>query len=279
MSYKTIVVHIDHSKHVPRRVQLAAELARRFGAHLVGSAMSGISRFIYGSTMVDLNGALLTDHIAFLRQRSGDALTRFETEARAAGVDSIESRLLEDDDHGGMCLQARYADLLVLGQTDPDGDSDSWLDDLPQFVVLHSGRPVLLVPYAFEQKTFGETVLVAWDGSRSAARAVADALPLLRQARKVIVSIIGAEVGADAHGEEPGADIALYLARQGVQVEVQAEPATADVGNVLLSQAANIGADLLVMGCYGHTRMRELVLGGATRTLLASMTIPVIMSH
>jgi nucleotide-binding universal stress UspA family protein len=146
-------------------------------------------------------------------------------------------------------------------------------------VVMGAGRPVLLIPYAGTFERCGESVLISWNASREAARAVADALPLLKRAREVnIVSFNPAE-GGD-WGEIPGADIGLWLARHDVRVTVhQCRSKEIDIGNQLLSRAADFGSDLIVMGAYGHSRAYELMLGGVTRTLLRSMTVPVLMSH
>ena len=151
--------------------------------------------------------------------------------------------------------------------------------DLPETVALTTGRPVLVVPF-IGAKPPGKIVLLCWNASREAARAAADALPFLKAAQKVIVLVVNPTVSAEGHGEEPGADAAAWLARQGVKVTVQRDVAPdADVGGLILSRAADHDADLIVMGIYGHSRMREMVLGGASRTLLASMTVPVLMSH
>jgi nucleotide-binding universal stress UspA family protein len=122
--------------------------------------------------------------------------------------------------------------------------------------------------------------MLCWNASRESARAAADALPFLQAAEHVIVLMIDPKVSADGHGPEPGADVALWLTRHGVKVTVQRDVAAdAAVGEVILSRAADHGVDLIVMGIYGHSRLREMVLGGASRTLLSSMTVPVLMSH
>ena len=124
-------------------------------------------------------------------------------------------------------------------------------------------------------------MVIAWDGSLEASRAVSGAIPLLRQADLVQVAVFDPEIGPAAHGEEPGADIALYLARHGVKVDVERQRTgnEIDIGNAILSHVADFGADLLVMGGYGHARVREILMGGVSRTILRSMTIPVLMSH
>src|SRR5206468_1617267 len=141
-------------------------------------------------------------------------------------------------------------------------------------------RPVLVLPYAGRFETVGRRVLVGWNARREAARAVHDALPLLRQAESVTVLAIDPVRGAHGHGEEPAADLALHLARHGLQVTArQTDSAGLDPADVLLNTAADEGADLIVVGGYGHSRVREVVLGGVTRRLLRTATVPVLISH
>jgi len=192
---------------------------------------------------------------------------------------SWEKRLVDDEPAGGITLEARYTDLVVLGQTDSSEVLPAMLSEFPEYVVMYSGRPVLIVPYAGNFTQVGRKVLVAWDGSQEASRALDGALPFLRQAAEVKVVVFNADQQVNMHGEQPGADIALYLARHGVKVDVMQEVTEQDSGNALLSLAADTFADLLVMGCYAHSRFRELLLGGASRTVLESMTLPVLMAH
>ena len=145
-------------------------------------------------------------------------------------------------------------------------------------MVLAAGRPALVIPYIGAGETLGERVLVAWDGGREAARAVNDALPLLERAASVGVLVINPSRGG--HGEQPGADIALHLARHGISVDAEhLEARDISTGNALLSRLADQNIDVLVMGAYGHSRLREMVLGGVTRQVFQSMTVPVLMSH
>ena len=176
-----------------------------------------------------------------------------------------------------VALHARYADLVVLGQ--PDSENGGEVDaQVPEDVVLSAGRPALVVPYIGAGEEIGKRVLIAWDGGREAARAVNDALPLLEKAEFVAVLVVNPSQGA--HGEEPGADIALHLARHGIAVEAQhIEVRDLSTGNALLSRLADEAIDLLVMGAYGHSRLREMVLGGVTREVFQQMTVPVLMSH
>jgi nucleotide-binding universal stress UspA family protein len=181
-----------------------------------------------------------------------------------------------------IALDARYADLTVVGQDDPNAQGALPLpSDLPESVALASGRGVLVVPFiGGASKTFSTNVMLCWNASREAARAATEALPLLKAASAVTVMIVEPKTSSFGHGAEPGADVATWLSRHGVKVTVQRDVAPdADVGSIVLSRAKDRGCDLIVMGIYGHSRLRELVLGGASRTMLASMTVPVLMAH
>ncbi|WP_317203326.1 universal stress protein [Janthinobacterium sp.] len=279
MSYKTILVHADLSSHAPERIKIAAALAVAEGAHLIGAAMTGISSAIYHGDTVDLSGSVIAGRIAALQDDARRALAQFEALAQACGVSSYEARQLNDDPQGGLALQARYADLVVVSQTDLDEPLSRIIPDLPEYVVLNCARPVLVVPYAGESGLPWPRVLLAWDGSIGATRAVTNAIPLLRRAQNVAVALFNPSQQHGAHGEQPGADIALFLARHGVTVEVLPQRTDIDVGNALLSLVADQRSDLIVMGGYGHTRFRELLLGGVTKTILRTMTAPVLMSH
>jgi nucleotide-binding universal stress UspA family protein len=174
-------------------------------------------------------------------------------------------------------MAARYADLLVVGQSSPDAATPA---NLPESVALATGRPILVMPHIGVGKPPGKKVVLCWNASRESARAASDALPFLTAAEEVIVLVVDPERKKGDHGAEPGADVAVWLARHSVKVTVQREFATdSDTGNVIVSRAADLGIDLIVMGIYGHSRARELVMGGVSRTLLASMTVPVLMSH
>ena len=274
MSYKTILVHVDQSRHTPERIKIAAKMAIAENAHLIGTAMTGISRFIYQDSAI-----FLPIQIDSLIEEAKQALRQFEAIAAQAGVLSYETRLIDDDPEGGLSLQARYSDLVVIGQTDPDDADFGVISDLPEYVMLNAARPVLVVPYIDGFDRVGANVLIAWNGSIEATRAVANAIPLLKRADNVAVAVFNPSAQYNLHGEQPGADIALYLARHNIKVQVVQETGTLDVGNALLSLAADMGADLIVAGGYGHTRFREVLLGGVTHTLLRTMTIPVLMSH
>ena len=185
-------------------------------------------------------------------------------------------------DGGASVLDAaRLADLVIAGQPNADDPEALVAGQFLENLVLSAGRPVLVVPYAGSFDTVGARVLLAWDASREATRALADAVPFIKRAERTTIVTIGALGGECPPGRLPGAEIASVVARHGNHVDVDEIETTAgsSVADVLLSRAADMGADLIVMGCYGHARWRELVIGGASRAILESMTVPVLMSH
>ncbi|MDO9218227.1 MAG: universal stress protein [Lacisediminimonas sp.] len=279
MSYKTILVHVDLSAHCAQRTQVAARLAAAHDAHLVLAAMTGLSRFAMTGEELAQSDPVINSHRALLHQRATKALDSAEAVSRSAGASRIERRLMDDEAAAGITLQARYSDLVVLSQEDRNEAMMGGAENFPEFVLLNCGRPVLIVPYAGHFPAVGKRVLVAWNGSRESTRAVTAALPLLQQADKVEIAVINPDQDSDVHGPQPGADIALYLARHGVKAETMMESAVKDPGEGLLSLAADLSSDLLVMGAYGHSRFREILLGGVTRKLLSSMTLPVLFAH
>ena len=281
MSYKTLLVHADESRHMPGRIDLAARLAIQHDAHLVGAAATALPSGFYLPGVLGDGGVTVTASLDYLRERAKGTMMEFEAIVQKAGVNSYEPRIVEDEAGAGLCLQARYSDLVILSQTDPEEDLPALRGNFPEYVVMNCGKPVLVVPYAGEFRQIGKRALVAWDASAEATRAVSAAIPFLKQAELTQVVVFDSKSRRAAHGEQPGADIALFLSRHGIKVEVsqQTKPDDIDIGNALLSYAADFGADLLVMGCYGHSRFREVLLGGVTKTILQSMTVPVLMVH
>jgi nucleotide-binding universal stress UspA family protein len=182
-----------------------------------------------------------------------------------------------DDPEGALLLMSRFADLIVLSQTDREHAAAGTVRDLAEYVVLHAARPVLLLPYA---GTFGKLdgkALVAWDGSLEATRALGQSLPLLRGASDVLVAQFN--TSGEPLLREQADDLGAWLSRHGVRARVEPQHIAIDAGNALVALAVHQQAGLIVMGGYGHTRFRELVLGGVTRTMLKSMTAPVLMAH
>jgi nucleotide-binding universal stress UspA family protein len=279
MSYKNLLVHVDDSKSGPGRLRAAAGLAAAHGAHL-----TGLYVIAEPSPVSFAKGYIAPEILTSVAEQQHEAAEKIMAEARAivdgVGVpfDSHIERGFDVELPDFLNMHVRYADLAILGQIDPDDEASMRLR--PESVALGSGRPALIVPYIGTPDGFGQRILVAWDASREAARAVNDAMPLLERAQTVAVVTVNPVRLQFGHGDEPGADIALHLARHGVKVDVQRiEGSQIDTGNAILSHLASEGSDLLVMGCFAHSRLRELVLGGATRTILEEMTVPVLMSH
>lgn len=273
---KDILVHLDNSKQNDARFEVAVSLAKANEAHLTGIytvSRPVIPPFIEAQISAEVIGAQLS-----MAEEEGQAvIAKFKELASAEGL-SVEGRLVESEPIDALVRHARYADLLVLGQANPDIGNVGMDDDLPDRIVLSSGRPVLLVPYAGRFRGLPEIVVVAWDASRQSTRAVNDALPILRLAKKV--SVLSINPDDHDHGDLPGADICLHLARHGVNAIAQHVTSNElKAADILLSRAADEGADMIVMGGYGHARWRELVLGGFTRHMLAHMTVPVLMSN
>ena len=273
MAYKTILLHLDSTEQCGARVEQGCALALAFDAHLVGLAvLPPLS--IPGTSATEVVIDMLAEQWELDRAALAALAEDFAGKAQAAGVSKVEPRFVVGFPENEVALHGRYADLIVVGQVPPKEGG------IAQSLVLNAGRPVIIVPHDYEPRRVGERVLVAWNASREATRALTDALPILSRASQVDVVTVNAAPRREGHGELPGADIALYLTRHGVRANVlQTSGSDIDVGEWLLSRAADLGSDLLVMGAYGHSRLRELVLGGATRTVLESMTIPVLMSH
>ncbi|MCX8133438.1 MAG: universal stress protein [Roseococcus sp.] len=278
MGVKDILVHLDGGPPGPR-LALAADLARRLGAHLAGLFVVEVPLPVLAGA--DGGGGLaLAALIEQLREAeiAKAALRKAEFEAALAPFGLAgEWRQEEGAALGILPRHARHADLLVLGQ--PESEDGAAMARV-EAALFASGRPLLMVPHAGAPARIGRRVLVGWNASREAARALHDALPLMAGAEAVTVLVANPEATPGAHGDQPGADIARHLARHGLAVTVQvvASPELG-AGELLLNAAADLGADLLVMGGYGHSRLREWILGGATRTLLREATLPVLMSH
>jgi nucleotide-binding universal stress UspA family protein len=278
MTYRTIVVHLGADARRRERLELGCALAAAYDGHLVG--LFALGELLVPFTLGGNAGSVIEAEARWRNEVAGEARRDFDAAASRAGLAKTEWRRSERGAVAATRLSARYADLVIVGQPDPDRSSEErvpgyFVEDL----VLSAGRPVLVVPYAGRFARVGTRVLVAWNASREAARAVTDALPLLQRASVVEVVAFEPQRSGSDHGAEPGADIALYLARHGVKVSVARQQAGIDIGSQILSRAADTDADLVVMGAYGHSRAREIVLGGATRSLLQAMTVPVLMAH
>jgi len=279
MTYRSLLVLLDHSPLGEARTQAAITLARTFECHLVGLAPTGLVDMPVSTQ----NAASLADYATLawntLRAEAAVAVEQFTQACRSAGLSSFES--LADDDSRARSLvsHALCSDLTLLTQADPSADDGHAARDMLEQVILHSARPTLVLPYAGRTDTIGRNVMVAWNNSREAARAVSDALPFLRRATTVQVVAWNEGRGSDEALSGSLESLQRWLGWQGVSAEMRIEKTSIAICEAMLSRAADLSADLIVMGAYGHSRWSERVLGGATRGLLDSMTVPVLMSH
>ncbi len=276
MSYKTILVHIDPGKHSAKRLEAAIQLARKYDAYLVGlyafspHATPGCIMAQMGEEIIAVQNKIAADLMA----RTEEA---FRKQTSSAGLEKLEWHTAFDDSVNAMSLQARYADIVVISQSDASDDSGVAID-FPERLVLTAGRPVLILPNTDDFPSIGKRILIAWNASQEASRAVLNAIPLLRAADSVHVMAVNSKTSKNDSIQTE--NMARYLERLDIRAEVKdCHGVEIDVGNELLSRASDLSVDLMVMGCYGHSRLREWVLGGATRTVLESMTVPVLMSH
>jgi nucleotide-binding universal stress UspA family protein len=279
MTYRSLLVHVDTDAACAARTQLAIKLAKQLDCHLVGVAPTGtvdLPATLGAAASLSEFASLAWDT---LREQAASAAQAFREQCRAAGLASFEAVVAEDEKAPALVRHAHCSDLTILTQADPSAPGHRLAQGIVEGVVLHSARPTLVLPYAGRIAGTGSSVMIAWDDSREAARAVSDALPLLQNAKRV--DIVAWQEGDD--GEQalrPQLEaLRRWLAWHGVQADVHVEASDIAIGEAMLSRAADMGADLVVMGAWGHARWTEQVLGGATRTLLASMTVPVLMSH
>lgn len=279
MALKDILVHVDDGRACAARLDAAMALAAAHGAHLTGLYVLH-HPVLPNYIQTQIPESVLEAQMQHVEEAAAAARRAFEAKARLAGINAAWQSEAGAT-VGVLALHGRYADIVIAGQRDAAGSEGSGDPAMPEQLILSVGRPVLVLPATGAFRTIGERILVAWDASRLATRAVNDALPLLAKAREVIVVAINPKTGEDAaHGEIPSADICLHLARHGIRAEAQHYYADdISAGDLLLSRAVDEGIDLIVCGAYGHARWREIVLGSVTRHLLAHMTVPVLMSH
>jgi nucleotide-binding universal stress UspA family protein len=279
MGYKSIAVHLDTSERAPRRLEMALRLANKFEAHVtaVFAEFSPDPESFYVSAGPgDYYSAYekrCTERVDALERLFKSELIRLHIPGEWIAVGRYAEL--------AVLRQGRCADLIVTGQHDLSDPAPYITDRLAESLVMAGGRPVLLDPCIGDFPVLGNQIMVAWDGSREATRAVHDAMPFLMRAQCVTVVTLNEPAKRSVNRAASGADIATAMARHGVKVEARAIDGVHDVsiGNLLLSQAADLSADLLVMGAYGHTRWKEFVLGGATLAIMKTTTLPVLLSH
>jgi len=280
MTYRSLLVLLDHTSSCAARTAHAMRLAKELDCHLVGLAPTDLIDLpavpSAAASLIEC-AALVWDA---LREQAERAADTFRDACHAAAVKSFEAVIDEADKIESLVRHARCSDLTVLTQADPATSNFYAAKDLVESVILHSARPTLVLPYAGRFERVGTRVLVAWNDSREATRAVSDALPMLQRASQVEVASWSEGSTTEDKAVRPQLDaLHKWLMWHGVSAQMRAQPIGADIADAMLSHAADTDADLIVMGAYGHSRWAERVLGGATRGLLASMTVPVLMSH
>jgi nucleotide-binding universal stress UspA family protein len=260
---------------------VAADYARGVAAAL-DAHLTGLSIAYEPAIPPTIMGGIPADFVETQRvenERAAKAAqTDFEDACRRDGLNA-ETRLQSATLAGAADILGRLSrryDLTIVGQSDPDKLGVETV--LIEAVLFESGRAVLVVPYIHKAAPSFERVMVCWDGSRPAARAIAEAMPLLHKSKRIDVVTFATERGRPE--ELPGADLAVHLARHGLSVDLKRVPTGGtDIASAILSESADLQTDLIVMGGYGHSRLREFILGGATRGILGSMTVPTLMAH
>lgn len=279
MTYKTILTYLPSAERMSALLDVALPIAAKQDAHLIGLHIIP-QVALYGAVAAQIPQDVIDRQQATMREEADVLKQAFEDKVASSGV--LTEWRCEEARYGDLAEdiigQALCADLIIASQ-----ETSDWFEgrgDLPARIVMGTGHPVLLVPAAGSFNGIGERVVVAWNQTRESARAAFDAVPLMRDAKSVRVLAVNPDNGEGHNVLSPSDDLALCLSRHGITTEA-ASTVTAElsVGDELLSRLADQGCDLLVMGCYGHSRLRETIFGGATRHILKHMTVPVLMSH
>ncbi len=279
MQYKQILVYLDHGASNDARVKTAISIAIAHDANLTGIVVSALPTdgMLERLGLGNSEAALETG-----RKEAKANFSEFTTLCEAAGVKS-GTRLLEcKEGRAGEKLAriARLYDLAVIRQANSRQAGAAHVSAMSEEVMLSSGRPVICVPYIGAHLIPCKTGVIAWDGSRASTRAVHDALPLLEQIEKTIILVVNPEKFENFSDHEPGEGLAAHLASHGIKSRIRrVSGGEISTSTIILNELANTGADILIMGGFGTSRLREIMLGGVTRTLFETMTVPVFMSH
>ncbi len=274
---RDILVNLAQGTEKDVAVQYAASLASEFGAHLTGLAVSyeiDVPPFYMGALPTDFIDAQVVEN----RAAAEKAVDGFKATADKAGVPYAVATMTASLGIAANRLadMARLYDLTVLAQPNPDLPGPE--EVLAETALMESGRSILVVPYVQTRPFTAEKAVVAWDGSRASARALAEGLPLLHRCKAVEVFRV---LGIHDDGDEEGPEVVRHLTRHNLSAQVRKLTVSSggSIASAILNEVSDQGADLLVMGGYGHSRLKEMVLGGVTREILSSMTVPVLMAH
>lgn len=279
-SYKTVLVHVNDERRADRLIGYAAEFAEQQGAHLIGLFVVPLPVVLNEWPDVAVAEMMETQRKAYREEGkriAGHFREKTKLMSKPAEWRQVESPYASVDQ--ALVQNARSADIVLVAQADKGWHLTATLD-APENAIMESGRPVLVVPNAGTLKPAPKHVMIAWNGRRESTRAAFDALPILERAGGVDVVWVDPQVGSDWVGDLPCAELAVTLARHGVKAEARSVKAAEDsVATALIEETKRTNADLLVMGAYGHSRLREFILGGATRNQMRDMTLPVLFSH
>ncbi|MGB4866429.1 MAG: universal stress protein [Hyphomicrobium sp.] len=283
MTFRTIIVNLNHEARVPELIAAAAAVARPSEAHVIGLYVMP-PLFMPSDVILPMGEEFYDQQIAEHKAQAErikaifDRLTSGEpyvAEWRCYGDVGSAYEAISD----GVVAQSRAAELMIVSQAH-DGIGAPMLSDVPERVAIESGRPVLIIPNSWNATAFGDKITVAWNNTKESTRAAFDAMPFLRRASIVRLLTAGNQTDDEGINTIPAADIAETLARRGLNMEVgMMDDAGRNAAAALMARVAADGSDMLVMGAYGHSRFREFILGGTTRDVLKTMTVPVLMSH
>ena len=275
MTLRNILVHVAEDARCPDRVAMACDLAASNDSMVTGLFARPYPIIV--PAMPPGGAVTVVEDLDEVYDASATRTKKaFEELTSAKGV---RSRWLSDQGETDECLafHGRYSDLVVVGQWSPDDPAESGTVDLGGAVALGAGRPILIVPYAGKFTAKWKRIMVAWDSSRAATRAVHDALAFMKAADQVDIVCVDAD---QSEGRDPGADIAAHLAQHGITAKAHhMTRGSLTTAETLNAAASDMDSQLLVMGAYGHTRLTEIVFGGVSRNLLQHMTLPILMSH
>ncbi len=277
MPYTSLLTLVDASPDSERRIAYAIRLAAEHGAHLTGlvsieqvaapAGVLGVGRVIAEQYVHDRSEQV--------RAEADGLCAAFVERAKAGGVASVDSRVVSGSAFQALLGSGRCFDAVVLSRPHPDQQPGEMTIDATTDLLIELGRPLLLVPQSWRDEPTGGRVLLAWSGTRESARAVTDAMPLLQRAAQVDVCLVNVREPATGRGE----DIRTLLVRHGVNAVLHHEISDLDIGNALLSRAADLGSDMIVMGAFGHSPLRQQIFGGVSRSVIGSSPLPVLMSH
>ena len=280
MSYPTLLIYFTRKSRVKKMLETAAKMGRLNDTHVIGVYLTPKLE-LYGSGYMQLSTNYYEDHASFHRSVADDLKRQFEAFMEKQNMEA-DWRSIEYTQLNGVSTLVnliRTVDLAIIEQADPHSDSPE-PREFAERVLLAAGRPVLVIPMTGLFPTVGKTIFIASDGSFSSTRAVFDALPVLRGANSVIVHRIKPSRYHRRRPSDTQGDLVKTLQRHGVPATLtQSDAGAMDVGGDLLGRVKDSGADLMVMGAYGHSRLREYLIGGTTRHIIRNMSIPVMMSH